>query len=100
MKISSIKPLQDYILVKPVEQETTLPSGIVIPETVSKEKPQIGEVIAVGPGKSDTNGVERKIGVNIGEKVMYKKWGGVEVKAEEKTLLLLKEEDLIAVITE
>lgn len=98
MKISEIKPLYDYVLVEPIEQETVLSSGMILPDTVSKEKPQMGKVLATGGGKYDTNGNKRELSVKTGNQILYKKWGGTEVKAEDKTLLILKEEDIIAVI--
>ncbi len=90
-----IKPLSDYLLIMPLEEETKLPSGIVIPDT-AKEKPQKGEVIAVGPGKVD-DGERVPLEVKVGDIVMYKKWGGTEVKFEGKEYLLVKEEDVLAV---
>jgi len=99
MKIEQIKPLQDFVLIEPLEQETTLPSGIVLPDS-AKEKPQKGLIIEVGPGRINEKGETRQLGVKKGQTVMYKKWGGTEIKIENKSLLLLREEDLIAVINE
>lgn len=99
MKIENLKPLQDYVLIEPLEQETTLPSGLVIPDS-AKEKPQSGKILAVGVGKSLNNGETKQLSVSVGDKVMYKKWGGTEIKIENKNLLLLREEDLIAVIND
>ena len=79
-----------------MQKETTLPSGIVIPDTV-KEKPQEGKVISVGPGKKE-DGKIMPIELKENDIVMYKKWGGTEVKVEGKELLLVKEEDIIAKI--
>ena len=98
MKISQIKPLYDYVLVEPIEQETVLPSGMILPDTVSKEKPQMGKVLATGTGKYDNNGNKRDLSVKVGDSILYKKWGGTEVKSEDKNLLILKEEDIIAVV--
>lgn len=92
-----IKPLSDYVLIKPMEKETTLPSGIVLPDT-AKEKPQEGEVIAVGPGKFNEDGERMEMSVKVGDIVMYKKWGGTEVKVEHVDHLLVREEDLLAVL--
>lgn len=99
MTIDQIKPLHDFVLIEPLEQETTLPSGIVLPDA-AKEKPQKGKILAVGQGKSNDKGEIKKLVVKKGEVVMYKKWGGTEIKIDNKNLLLMKEEDLIAVITE
>jgi chaperonin GroES len=91
-----IKPLADYVLIEPIEKEETLPSGIVLPET-AKEKPQEGKVIAAGPGRVD-DGELIKMSVKVGDRVIYKKWGGNEVKVDNKELLLVKEEDVLAVV--
>jgi len=94
---TKIKPLADYLLIEPAEKQTTLPSGIVIPDT-SKEKPQEGKVLAKGPGKKDDNGKAVTIDVEVGAKVIYKKWGGTEIKLDGKEYLLVKEEDILAII--
>ena len=93
----SIKPLFDNVLILPLETESKSPSGIIIPDSV-KEKPQEGKIIAVGPGKPDENGKLIKITVKVGDKVMYKEWGGTKIKIEGKEHLLIKEEDLLAVL--
>ncbi|HOV97401.1 MAG TPA: co-chaperone GroES [bacterium] len=95
--INKIKPLSDYLLIEPLERETKLPSGIVIPDT-AKEKPQEGRVLAVGPGRRDEKGDVVPMSVKAGSIVMYKKWGGTEIKIEGKELLLVKEEDVLALI--
>lgn len=94
----NLKPLADYLLIEPQENETTLPSGIVIPDT-AKEKPQKGKVVATGPGKKSEDGTVVAIDLNVGDIVMYKKWGGTEVKDNGKEYLLVKEEDVLAVYT-
>ncbi len=95
--INKIKPLSDYLLIEPLERETKLPSGIVIPDT-AKEKPQEGKVLAVCPGRRDEKGDVVPMSVKAGSIVMYKKWGGTEIKIEGKELLLVKEEDVLALI--
>ena len=95
--IEKIKPLSDYLLIEPLEKETVLPSGIVDPDT-AKDKPSEGKVLAVGAGKKDEKGNLIPVQVSVGSVVMYKKWGGTEIKAEGKELLLVKEEDVIAII--
>ena len=97
--MKNIKPLADYILVEPLQRETTTPSGIVIPDSV-KEKPQEGKVIAVGSGKRTDDGKIIEMSVKTGDIVMYKKWGGTEIKIEGKDHLLVKEEDVIALVLE
>jgi chaperonin GroES len=96
-KKSNIKPLFDYLLIEPLEKETTTASGIVIPDT-AKEKPQEGKVLAVGTGKTGTDGKVVPLTVKVGDTVMYKKWGGTEVKVEGKELLLVREEDVLAIV--
>lgn len=97
--VDKVKPLADYLLIEPLQKETTLPSGIVIPDTV-KEKPQEGKVVAKGLGRRDEKGQLIEISVNVGDVVMYKKWGGTEIKIEGKEYLLVKEEDILAVIAQ
>lgn len=95
--INKIKPLSDYLLIEPLQGETKLPSGIVIPDS-AKEKPQEGKVLAVGSGKRDDSGNIVPMSVKAGDIVMFKKWGGTEVKIEGKDLLLVKEEDILAIL--
>jgi chaperonin GroES len=94
---TKLRPLADYLLVEPVEKETTLPSGLVIPDS-AKEKPQQGKVIAVGPGRRDEDGDRIPMEVKVGDIVMYKKWGGTETKIDGKEMLLVKEDDILAVV--
>ncbi|HEV7812505.1 MAG TPA: co-chaperone GroES [Leifsonia sp.] len=93
----SIKPLEDRIVIKQVEAEQTTASGLVIPDT-AKEKPQEGEVIAVGPGRIDDNGNRVPIDVVIGDKVLYSKYGGTEVAFANETYLVLSARDVLAVV--
>jgi chaperonin GroES len=95
--LNKVKPLSDYLLVEPLAKETTLPSGIVIPDTV-KEKPQEGKVVSVGPGRRDEDGDRIPMEIKVGDVVMYKKWGGTEMKIEGKDVLLIKEEDILAIV--
>lgn len=92
-----IKPLFDNVLVKPLQAEEKLPSGIVLPDS-AKEKPQVGEVMAVGPGTTDDKGREVKVVVKVGQKVMYKKWGGNEVKVEGQEWQIIEQKDVLAII--
>lgn len=93
----NIKPLFDYVLVKPLSEEKTLPSGIVLPDTV-KEKPQIGEVMAVGSGALNEEGKILPMIVKAGQKVIYKKWGGNEVKVGSEEWLLIEQKDVMAIV--
>ena len=95
--VNKVKPLSDNLLVEPLQKETTLPSGIVIPDT-AKEKPQEGKVMAVGPGKRDEHGNRTPMEVKVGDTVMFKKWGGTEIKLDGKEMLLVKEDDVLAII--
>ncbi|MBI4226460.1 co-chaperone GroES [Candidatus Roizmanbacteria bacterium] len=93
----NIQPLFDYVLVKPLEQTQTTPSGIVLPDT-AKEKPQIGQVMAVGPGSMNDSGKVFPMKVKVGQKVLYKKWGGNEVKVGSEEWLLIEQKDVMAVL--
>ena len=93
----AIKPLEDRILVQANEAETTTASGIVIPDT-AKEKPQEGTVVAVGPGRFDDNGNRVPLDVNVGDVVIYSKYGGTEVKYAGEDYLVLSARDLLAVV--
>ena len=92
-----IQPFLDYVLVKPLEQTQTTPSGIVLPDTV-KEKPQIGQVMAVGPGAMNDSGKVLPMTVKVGQKVLYKKWGGNEVKVGSEEWLLIEQKDVMSVV--
>jgi chaperonin GroES len=91
----NIKPLEDRIVVKPLEAEQTTASGLVIPDT-AKEKPQEGEVLAVGPGRIDDNGNRVPLDVAVGDKVIYSKYGGTEVKYGGEEYLILSARDVLA----
>jgi chaperonin GroES len=95
----TLKPLGDRLVVKPLEEEEMTPGGIVLPET-AKEKPQKGEVLAVGPGSRDDEGKYIAMDVSIGDKVLYAKYGGTEVKVNGDKLLILRESDILALIEE
>ena len=93
----SIKPLEDRIVIQQVEAEQTTASGLVIPDT-AKEKPQEGEVVAVGPGRIDDNGNRVPLDVQVGDKVIYSKYGGTEVKVGGEDYLVLSARDVLAVM--
>jgi chaperonin GroES len=93
----NIKPLEDRIVVKPLDAEQTTASGLVIPDT-AKEKPQEGEVLAVGPGRVDDNGNRVPLDVSVGDKVIYSKYGGTEVKYSGEEYLILSARDVLAVL--
>ena len=93
----SIKPLEDRIVVQAVEAEQTTASGLVIPDT-AKEKPQEGEVLAIGPGRIDDNGKRVPLDVKVGDKVIYSKYGGTEVKYAGEEYLILSARDVLAIV--
>ncbi len=94
-----LKPLADRLVVKPLEEEEVTPSGIVLPET-AKEKPQKGEVMAVGPGARDDDGKRLPMDVSVGDKVLFAKYAGTEIKVDGDKLLILRESDVLALIEE
>ncbi len=95
----SIKPLEDRIVIQQVEAEQTTASGLVIPDT-AKEKPQEGEVVAVGPGRFNEDGDERiPMDIAVGDKVIYSKYGGTEVKYSGEELLILSARDVLAIVS-
>lgn len=94
-----LKPLGDRLVVKPLEGEDVTPSGIVLPET-AKEKPQKGEVLAVGPGARDEDGKRITMDVAIGDKVLFAKYAGTEFKLEGEKVLILRENDILAILDE
>jgi chaperonin GroES len=97
--MAKLKPLGDRMVVEPIEQEETTAGGILLPET-AKEKPQEGKVIAVGPGRVDDSGKRVKMEVKEGDRVLYAKYAGTEIKLEDKKVLILKESDILALVEE
>ncbi|HPC86117.1 MAG TPA: co-chaperone GroES [Smithellaceae bacterium] len=93
----NIKPLQDRIIVTRLESEEKTPGGIIIPDT-AKEKPQEGKVLAVGPGRLDKEGKRIAPEVKEGDKVIFTKWGGTEVKIDDREVMIMKEDDILAVL--
>ena len=93
----AFRPLGDRVLIKRVEEEEKTKGGIIIPDT-AKEKPQEGEVVAVGPGGRDESGKLIPIDVKAGDRVLFGKWSGTEVKLEGQELLIMKESDIMGVI--
>lgn len=94
----SIKPLEDRIVVKGIEAQQTTASGLVIPDT-AKEKPQEGEVVAVGPGRFNDDGDERvPMDISVGDRVIYSKYGGTEIKHDGEEYLILSARDVLAVL--
>lgn len=95
---ATLKPLGDRLVIRPIEQEETTAGGILLPET-AKEKPQEGEVIAAGPGKLDDSGNRVAMEVKVGDRVLYAKYAGTEIKLEgDDKVLILKESDVLALV--
>ena len=94
----NLRPLADRLIVEPIEQEETTASGIILPET-AKEKPQEGKVLAVGPGRKDEEGKPIPMDVKEGDRVLYAKYAGTEVKLpDDRKVLVLKESDVLAIV--
>ncbi|MBU4347305.1 co-chaperone GroES [Patescibacteria group bacterium] len=93
-----LKPLHDHVIVKAIIEDEVTKSGIVLPDTVDKEKPEKGEVIAIGPGKLMENGQRALMSVKIGDKVMFKKYSPDEIKVDEEEYLVISEGDIIAIL--
>ncbi len=94
----SLRPLEDRLVVKALDESEVHSSGIIIPDTVSKDKPQKGEVMAVGPGKYDDNGKRFPMDVKVGDIVLFTKYGPTEVKIQGEELLVLSQSDVLAVL--
>jgi chaperonin GroES len=93
----NLRPLSDRLVVEPIEREEMTASGIYVPET-AKEKPQEGKVLAAGPGLKDEDGKRLPMDVKVGDRVLYAKYAGTEVKLEDKKVLILKETDILAIL--
>jgi chaperonin GroES len=92
-----LRPLQDRVLIRRIEPEAKTSGGIIIPDTV-REKPVEGEVVAVGPGARDADGVLHALDVKVGDRVLFGKWSGSEIKLEGEDLMIMKESDVMGVI--
>ena len=93
----NIKPLSDRVVIKAQEAEEKTASGIILPDT-AKEKPQMGEVVATGPGKTSDSGTIVKMSVKKGDKVLYGKYSGTEITYKESDLLIMRESDILAIL--
>ena len=92
-----VRPLHDRIIVKRVEEKESVKGGIIIPDT-AKEKPMQGKIVAAGPGARSEDGKLIKLDVKVGDKILYGKWSGTEVKVDGKDLLIMKESDIMGVL--
>lgn len=96
--MNKIRPLHDRVLVERIEAETKTSGGIIIPDT-AKEKPSEGKILAVGQGARDESGKRVALDVKVGDKILFSKWGGTEVKIDGKEVIIMKESDILAVIS-
>ena len=94
---NKIKPLFDNVLIRPLEAEEKTPSGIILPDS-AKEKPQVGLVMAVGHGSTNKDGKLIPMIVKVGQKVMYKKWGGNEIKVKNEEWTIVEQKDILAIV--
>ena len=94
--MSPIKPLGDKLIIKRLEAEDTTSGGLIIPES-AKDKPMKGEVLAVGPGKRDVNGVTHAIPINVGDTIVFSRWTPVEFKLDDEEFLIIREEDVLGI---
>lgn len=92
-----LRPLSDRVLIKRIEEETTTAGGIIIPDT-AKEKPQKGEVVAVGQGKVMEDGNRREMSLSAGDKVLFSKYAGSEIKIEGDEMIIMREDEILAII--
>ncbi|MBU4275037.1 co-chaperone GroES [Patescibacteria group bacterium] len=94
----NIKPLSDHILIEPIKEEEKTKSGILLPDTVEKEKPEQGKIIAIGRGRKMASGKIIPLEVKVGDKIIFTKYGPNEIKVDGKEYLIAKEEDILAII--
>jgi len=94
----NLKPLSDHVIVKPIAEDEVTKSGIVLPDTVDKERPEKGEVVAIGPGKLLDNAQRAAMSVKVGDIVMFKKYSPDEIKVDDVDYLVISEDDILAII--
>ena len=94
----NVRPLRDNVLIEPIKAEEQTKSGIVLPDTADKERPEQGKIIAVGPGKTLENGQKVAPQVKVGDRVIFTKYGPNEIKIDKKEYLVSKEEDILAIL--
>ena len=95
---AKVKPIGDRVLVEPLDEKETIKGGIIIPDT-AKEKPQEGKIVAVGTGKTDDNGKKIEFTVKVGDKVLFSKYGGTEIKVDDTSYLIMREDDILGVLS-
>lgn len=94
----NLKPLNDHVIVKPITEDEVTKSGIVLPDTIDKERPEKGTIEAVGPGKLLDNGQRAQMSVKIGDKVMFKKYSPDEIKVKDEKYLVISESDILVIL--
>jgi len=95
---TKLRPLGDRVVVQPMAREEMTSSGIVLPDTANKEKPQEGEIIAAGPGRLNDDGDREQMDVSVGDKILYAKYAGTEFKIDDDELLIISQKDILAVV--
>ncbi len=98
MRFMKIKPLNDNVVVKPTKENEVTKAGIVLPDTIDKERPEKGEIIAVGEGKILENGQRALMSVKVGDKIIFKKYSPDEIKVDDQEYLILSQNDILAII--
>ncbi len=98
LSVSTVKPLGDRVFIKVSESEEKTAGGILLPDT-AKEKPQVGEIVAVGPGKRNDDGTHQAIDIAVGDKVLYSKYAGTDIRLGTEEYVLLSEKDILAVVS-
>ncbi len=93
--VVKLQPLADRVVIRPIEREEVTKGGIILPDTV-KEKPQEGEIVAVGPGRLSDDGKSIKVDVKVGDRVVYARYAGTEIKVDDEDLVILRESDILA----
>lgn len=96
--MATLKPLHDHLIVKPINDEQATKTGIILPDTLDKERPEKGEVIAVGPGKMGNDGKRLEMSVKAGDKILFKKYSPSEVKIDDDKFLVVEEGDVLAIV--
>lgn len=94
----NLKPLNDHVIVKPITEDEVTKSGIVLPDTIDKERPEKGTIEAIGPGKLLDNGQRAQMSVKIGDKVMFKKYSPDEIKVKDEKYLVISESDILVIL--
>lgn len=98
LSVSTVKPLGDRVFIRVSESEETTAGGIFLPDS-AKEKPQVGEIVAVGPGKRNDDGIRQAVDITVGDKVLYSRYAGTDIKLGTEEYVLLSEKDILAIVS-